>query len=779
MVEYDTRREPVAIEPDTPAPTVAPGPPAWEIAVRWLTAFALSAVSLVALFGNRVVAGANDAVFSQSAVLRAIRFGGTYYQNGIHPKGPLEEVAHDIAARVGGYDGHWYVISVMVAISATIIAFTAARTTRITGGNAYAALAIAAFVFIHFTLSDAAYAGLLYSRNILVTLLAAAWVITIDDRPWTGRPRSQWAASIVTGLLLGLAVQTILPSLFDAASIGVAALFLLRLRVPDRDRRTMLGSATVIAAAFAFVSAPIWYMLRGSFAEFWASWWTYASYQNTGIGQSLGTQVAKGWDYAWGYYQHRPIVFLVLAAFVAITIAWWAKLSHKLRIVHVALLGWFAGGWFQLVTGQRYSTHYFSVIAAPTAMIGAALAGHACRALMDSPRLSRTAVAWPLTAIVLAFFLSAGTARRLVDASEITSNFTSVGNDAAVREANLGPTNRSVKAVLDLVSRDEDPLLAYSENQYIYPLYRRIPATRFQQRYFLVGSIYLGRQSEKYILHDTWKWFDEDMRQANPTAFLQSSDQAVDSPQFAQYVQSHFSTAFAGKDGEVQLRNDLADSGTARRHTDAVVAPGWRRRRLACRRQLRALRLRRHRTRSCEPLGARGRPLHARVRHAGELTGNRRRGAVPLRGHNRRSDERRACAGRSPDGDAHRARRQGRDVARRRQQRARGDDGAAAREVHAGRRQALGGVDRRRKNRRGGRNSRQDDSDGRIAAPESLSRRHAGWIAAARQRLLTRPDRLGSETLSLVASSIRCRRRREGRDAVALRRSCRSARRCR
>ena len=129
--------------------------------------------------------------------------------------------------------------------------------------------------------------------------------------------------------------------------------------------------------------------MRGSFAEFWASWWTYASYQSAGIGLSLAQQLSRGWHNGYAYYQHRPLLFLLLFAFVAVTVAQWPHFDRKVRVVHVALLGWLAGGWFQLVTGERYSTHYFSVIAAPTAMIGAALAGHAyvavCRARRASP----------------------------------------------------------------------------------------------------------------------------------------------------------------------------------------------------------------------------------------------------------------------------------------------------------------------------------------------------------------------------------------------------------
>jgi hypothetical protein len=537
--------------------------------VRWATAFAFTVVAAATLLGNRIHATGNDAVFTQGLVDRALRFGGTYYQNGITPKGPLEDVAHDIARRVGGYDGHWYVISIMIAISGALIAAAAARTSLTTGASRVVAFAVAAAVYVHFTLSDAPYAGLLYSRNILITLYAVAWLLTLDDRPWTNE-RTRTAVAIGTGALLGLGVQTILPSFVDAAAIGVAALVLVSSRVEEHNACRKLRITIAVSAFAAFVTAPVWYLLRGSFSEFWASWWTYASYQSSGIGITTGQEIARGWHNAYIYYQQRPLLFVLLLAFAVVTVVGWPTFDHKVRVTHAALLGWLAGGWFELVLGQRYSTHYFAVIAAPTAMIAAALAGHAYAALANVPRVTRTAVAWPLLAVLLSFYLSAGTSERLVSAASITSGFTSTKRGADLTRANQAGPNRSVQAVLDLVSRDQDPLLLYDDNQFIYDDYRRIPATRFQQRYFLIGSIYLGRTSPKYILHDTWKWFDEDLRQSNPAAFLETV--AIDSKPFAEYVKTHFEPAFDGQAGTVQLRDDVAES-VLRGPTDRAWTP--------------------------------------------------------------------------------------------------------------------------------------------------------------------------------------------------------------
>jgi hypothetical protein len=127
-----------------------------------------------------------------------------------------------------------------------------------------------------------------------------------------------------------------------------------------------------------------------------------------------------------------------------------------------------------------------------------------------------------------------------------------------------------VQAVLDLVSNDRDPLLLYDDNQFLYPDYRRIPATRFQQRYFLIGSIYLGQTSPKYVLKDTWKWFEQDLRQSDPAAFIETGD--IDSKEFAEYVDDHFEPAFDGQAGRVHLRDDVAEA-VLRGPTDRAWTP--------------------------------------------------------------------------------------------------------------------------------------------------------------------------------------------------------------
>ena len=159
------------------------------------------------------------------------------------------------------------------------------------------------------------------------------------------------------------------------------------------------------------------------------------------------------------------------------------------------------------------------------------------------------------------------------------------------RDNQPGP-NRSVQAVLDLVSRDRDPLLVYSDNQFVYPDYRRVPASRFQQRYFLIGSIYLGETSPKFVLPHTWTWFRQDMRKTNPAAYFQIATESVDSKEFADYLVEALREGVhgRGRHGRAPQRRRRVRPARIRRQAVDRADRTRTRLRLARRRELRQLR---------------------------------------------------------------------------------------------------------------------------------------------------------------------------------------------
>jgi len=423
------------------------------------------------------------------------------------------------------------------------------------GGNRPLALASGAVVFVHFTLSEADYAGVLYVRNITTALLALAWAIALWDRAWATRRRSLVAAG-VAAVAMGIAVQNLMTTALTATAVSLALLALARTYRPAEERRT-IALVFFGSGAVAFLTAPVWYLLRGSWNEFFSGWFTYARYMSTGTGRSLGAQFSLGWDTFYDYYAHRPLTTVAILAFVAMVVIEWQTTPVKLRIASVGLVAWFAAGWVELVLSQRYSSHYFPVTSLPTALMVAALAARVYRLLVAHRGEFRTAIVWPLAVVLLAVYLFG--AGRITDATRDLSAYTSPQANQARVDAGESGEKREARAVLDLVSEEWGPILMWTNDPWPYLDYRRVSATRFIWKAFLTGEIYLGRTGPEYVLPDSWDWFAQDLEQSEPVTYLKSGggDIPADSP-FAKYVADNFSTVYPATPVPVQYRNEVA-----------------------------------------------------------------------------------------------------------------------------------------------------------------------------------------------------------------------------
>src|SRR5438270_1423783 len=378
----------------------------WQEPVRWLTVAVLAIVVVVPIVGNQVRVADVDPQFMRDLIERVHRFGGTFYQNGIYNKGVLEPFVYNVARHLGGYDGMWIAVSAFAAVAALICAFVMARTVRWTGGPKALALAAGAVLYIHLTVSPSNYAGVFYARNMTVTLLAVAWLVAFEDRGWRS-PRARLVSAIVLGALFGIIVNSLITEALACAAIALAAGAMLSYRAEAVERLKLIG-ATLGSAFLVFVAVPAWYLLRGSFDAYWASWYTDAKFQSIGTRRGLASQFALGWHKIYDYYQHRSILLLIIAAFVAFTYATWPRATTRERAMNLSLLGWLAAAWLEQVLNQRYSAHYFVINAIPTALMIAVLLGNAGRRWMANPRLARTSIAWPLIAIVGTVYLSGG-----------------------------------------------------------------------------------------------------------------------------------------------------------------------------------------------------------------------------------------------------------------------------------------------------------------------------------------------------------------------------------
>jgi hypothetical protein len=211
----------------------------------------------------------------------------------------------------------------------------------------------------------------------------------------------------------------------------------------------------------------------------------------------------------------------------------------------------------------------------------AMLAGRAYRSIVAARGPFRGSYAWPLVAIVMAIYLS-GTQTFVSDVHEL-SEFTSVHQHAVKVDAGRPGNEQSVRAVLDLVSKEGDPLLMWTNDPWPYINLHRVSATRFIWASFLTGQVYLGRQSPSYVLPHSWDWFRSDLAQSKPAAFVQSGGGTIPpgSP-FAAYLRDNFTAAYLDPNMPVSLQNDVATQVLHPLTPESWTAPngtnpgGWR-----------------------------------------------------------------------------------------------------------------------------------------------------------------------------------------------------------
>jgi hypothetical protein len=354
--------------------------------------------------------------------------------------------------------------------------------------------------------------------------------------------------------------------LFAATVIG-GALIIHRRQAPQFDRPIVVAMASF---GTTILTAPIWYLGRGSFNEFWSGWWTYAGFMSAGTGRSLMSQIGLGWTEFVGYYQSRPIMLVLVIAFAFSTWMNWKLIEKFQRLMHVALILWFCTGWIELVLGQRYSSHYFSVLAVPNVFMGAILLTQLAAIIahrknqQEPARQSSDRVHYALPIATAIIVLFSQCSDLFWTGVEKVGTFRTFEQHETERVQSRSGESRTTRAVLDLVSSQGDPLLAWTMYPWTYLEHERVPATRFSWKSFMIGEVYLGKTSPNYVLPDTWNWFAQDMQQTQPKAFARPKETPLDEQTpFAQYVSANFTTAYDGNSMEVGISNKVWTTLTA------------------------------------------------------------------------------------------------------------------------------------------------------------------------------------------------------------------------
>jgi hypothetical protein len=285
---------------------------------------------------------------------------------------------------------------------------------------------------------------------------------------------------------------------------------------------------------------------------------------SAGTGRSLMSQIGLGWTEFVGYYQVRPIVLVLVIAFAFTTWLNWRTFQKFQRVMHIALILWFISGWIELVLGQRYSSHYFSVLAVPIVFMGAILLAQLATVIAHRRNQQhhqrhpsdKVHYALPIATAIIVLFSQCSDL--FWTGVEKVGTFTTFTQHETDRTQSQGGEGRTTRAVLDLVSHQGDPLLAWTMYPWTYLEHERVPATRFSWKSFMIGEIYLGKTSSDFVLPDTWNWFAQDMQQTQPKAFARPKETPLDEQTpFAQYVSANFTTAYDGNSMEVGISNKV------------------------------------------------------------------------------------------------------------------------------------------------------------------------------------------------------------------------------
>ena len=523
-----------------------------------VTIVLLAALAAIAVARMTTSTADFDPQFMRVVVERTIRFGGGYYENAVHNKGPLEPVVYETAARFGGRAGFWFVIAVFTFAAAACVGAASALIAGRAGAGWPVAAAVEAGVVVHLTLSESDYAGVLYTRNMVVALLCVAVAVTLVERCWATERRRRLAV-VVIGVATGLSVQTLMTACFTAAPV---LLFAMWVRGDARVLRGRVAWWLPVVAAATFGSALAWYAVADlfgfrSFDAFIDGWWRYARYMSEATGRGPGGQLALWWDRVTVYYVERPVVGLGLALWAVVAALRFRRASPQERALVVLLAAWFAGAWIELAVSQRYSSHYFSVVAVPSLLMAAQLTGWATARWRERVEAAPAMRALPLAAALVAVPIG-GTAP-FGEGIETVSTVHSFG--ALDRRADAGRAGRIhfERAALSVFSEPGDPLLAWTSYPWLYLDRQRVAATRYIWKEFLLGEIYLGGRSDEFVLPGTWEHWERDLVASNPVgSIVESANPVEPGTPFDRVVGARFTTVHTNPEATLALRDDLA-----------------------------------------------------------------------------------------------------------------------------------------------------------------------------------------------------------------------------
>lgn len=454
--------------------------------------------------------------------------------------------------------GFWFALAVLELLVSGLISLAIAFTVRYYTDSFFGALAGAGASFSYLVFGPEEYTFTLFSRNISAMFTALSFAIL-----WPGlaawQRRRKGLLLGLSGLAIGLAVQTMPTTAPVALLFGV--LVLAGSTLDGSTKRSTIQAAAIwgASAAVGFASAPIYYLFRGDFGNYWDLNWTYNriyAKNRAPLRAQLGEAIRVFSD----YYSHHPVFLCIITLFAGMTLLSLKREEWVRGLFGGGLLLWWIAEMSSITLGQRFWPHQFVLTFVPTVLMGSILLSTALRLLGKNLR--------PLAPIFVVVILSCGIGLPgLQIGIDRALAFRGLSRYAEQQFLRLPPDRRAQRALVEAISTPNDHLMVWAHWTGFYDELNRPPATRYNAVSWFIGTVYGGLTDPHNILPGTFSRWRQDVARTPPGLFLVSpgpKDYFVEPPELAgdvkKYVDEHLTVIFAHFNGQLYVARERADA---------------------------------------------------------------------------------------------------------------------------------------------------------------------------------------------------------------------------
>lgn len=488
----------------------AAAPPRRTRSFRRPVALVGAALALIgSLFSIERTAPHHDGAQYWAMADRLAEFGGGFYVGAVDHKGPLWVGAFRLARWVTGDQAwYWFVIAIEAIVLAFVVALCAQHLARRVVGDRAVVTVATGSILVLMLLGPEPYSQGLFGRDItsaMASIAVVALVASLAD----GRRRAP-ALVVGAGLLMGLATQTVLTTGAPTIMLAGAVWFV----ETDRRRATRRAGLYLAAAVTGFATAPIWYALRGSGADFQRYFWEYNLVYGS---SSLLGRITNALSASGRLILHSG--YWAGAAAGGLFALWYLWRSRReLRdtaptsplAITLIVTAWWVGELISVMGPDRYYGHYWSLLLAPSAVLAALMwttvfdrfvASKSTRAnamvdQLDGTRAFRHLRAMHFMSLPLKLLLvpvvliGLQSLPVMVDGLRTAARYRGPESHLAFDLENVPSSVAALRPVAAVIAGPDEPVFAWSPVAEVFVVVDRPSATRFDRRNWITGVVY-------------------------------------------------------------------------------------------------------------------------------------------------------------------------------------------------------------------------------------------------------------------------------------------------